>query len=74
MLAVTVAYAVEMVEAVKKWSPLAALAAGMLAQDVLMRITRRGEELLDAAEEHIPGPEFSTLKQRQSESDDNHNQ
>jgi hypothetical protein len=70
MLSVTVAYAVEMVEAVRKWAPLAALASGLLAQDVLMRITRRGDELLDAVEDKIPGPKLSK-RRRETEDDDN---
>lgn len=74
MLSVTVAYAIEMVEAVRKWAPLAALASGLLAQDVLMRITRRSEQLMDAAEEQIPGPKLSTRNhQHPNRNHDNNN-
>jgi len=72
MLAVTVAYAVEMVEAVKKWAPLAALAAGILAQDVLMRITHRAPEIMDAVEDRIAGPKLSTRKTRNDRHDNDY--
>jgi hypothetical protein len=72
MLAVTVAYAVEMVETVKKWAPLAALAAGMVAQDLLMRITRRSGDILDAAEDRITGPKLSTKNPRPNRHDNDY--
>ncbi len=55
-LGVSLGYLCEMHESVRKWAPLAALAAGFLAQHIAMRITRRADALLDAAENHLPIP------------------
>lgn len=49
-MAVTAAYTAEQVPSLKAWSNLCALAVGLLAQDILMRITRRADDILDRAE------------------------
>lgn len=68
-LAIVSGYVVASVDGVKKWAPLAALATGLLAQDILMRITRRSQDILDAAENKFT-PKLS--QQRRPRNDDDY--
>lgn len=63
---VGIAYAVEQITEIRKWAPLAALAAGYTGQNAAMRLTRRADKTMDRLDETI-AEKFSSPRKHEPE-------